>query len=116
MIVIETFAGDGAPPITFNISREDGTIVNLTGATVWFIIQDPQSGLTTNNPSGSITNICSITNAILGQCSYTWNSGGTDCPDPGIYAANIKIRYPGFVRPETYAVRIAAANPIAAIS
>jgi hypothetical protein len=115
MIVIETFAGDSAPSITMNITREDGTIVSLVGATVWLIIQNPDTKAITNNPSGNINNLCSITNGAAGQCVYTWNSGGTDCPVPGIYFANLKIRYSNGQK-ETYAVRIAAANPIAFVS
>lgn len=110
-IVIETFAGDSAPALNFTLTREDGSIVNLTGAQVRFTIQDPSTGLITNNPSGSITNSCTITNALAGQCTYTWNLNGTDCPNAGIYKAEIKIRYSAGVE-ETYPVNISAVAPL----
>lgn len=106
--VIRTFRGDTAPDLTFNITREDGSVVNLTGATVAFIIQDPLTHLSTNdpNPSLGITNQCSITNAESGTCVYSWNAGGTDTPDIGYYPANIKIEYADHTV-ETYSLTVA---------
>lgn len=109
--VIQTYKGDTAPDITFNISREDGTIVDLTGATVAFILQNPGTGLSTNDPSGSITNLCAITNPTGGTCVYTWNTGGTDTPVTGYYKANLKILYPNNTT-ETYGLTVAVENDL----
>src|ERR1017187_6432228 len=92
--VIQTYKGDTAPDLTFNITREDNSIVNLTGATVAFIIQDPLTKLSTNDPSGGKTNLCTVTNPTGGVCVYTWNVGGTDTPDTGFYPCDIVINYP----------------------
>lgn len=114
-LVIETFAGDSAPVITFNITRADGTTPNLTGCKVWFLIQDPDTYLLTNEPSLGKNNFCVITNAVGGQCTYTWNSGGTDLPDAGVYTANLKIEYAtGAI--ETFPIIINASAPLAQIS
>lgn len=110
-VVIRTYVGDGAPNITFTISREDGSIVNLTGATVRFIIQDPDTHLPTNNPTNTITNLCTIIDPANGICTYAWNPG-SDTPDPGIYSGQIKIRY-GNAAEETYGLLISAEPTIA---
>lgn len=109
--VIQTYRGDTAPDLTFNLTREDGTIVNLTGATVSFIIQDPVTKLSTNDPGAGKTNLCQITNATGGVCVYSWNAGGTDTPDVGFYPANLKIEYPtGAI--ETYSMTISVENTL----
>lgn len=110
-IVIETFAGDSAPGITFTITRADGSIVSLVGATVSFVIQNPITGVPTNNQVGGIKNQCTIIDAVNGVCTYAWNPGGTDIPVPGIYRANIVIQYPDSSR-ETYPVQISAEEPV----
>ena len=105
--VIRTYRGDTAPDLVFNITREAGSIVDLTGAEVAFIIQDPVTRVSTNdpNPSEGITNMCTLVNPVGGICLYSWNAGGTDTPDTGYYPANLKIRYPdGSI--ETYALTI----------
>lgn len=109
--VIQTYRGDTAPDLTFNITREDGSIVDLTGATVVFIIQDPITKHSTNDPSGNITNLCTITNPVGGVCMYSWNAGGTDTPDVGFYLANLKIEYPNQTV-ETYALTISVENAL----
>jgi len=101
--IIETVAGDSAPDVTFTITREDGSIVVLTGATVKLRILDPKTGERTNDAHSS----CNITDALNGICIYSWAVGGTDCPDPGIYKADLQITYQtGKV--ETYQLRIDA--------
>ncbi len=114
-LLIQTFAGDSAPSETLNISRAGAGVVNLTGAKVWLIIEEPDTGLITNNPADGHNNQCTITDANNGIVVYSWNPGGTDCPDPGIYRANLKIKY-GTGGIETYAVTISAGDPLAQIS
>ncbi len=114
-LVIETFAGDSAPTEMFTIKRTDGSVVNLLGATVWLLIEDPDSGILTNEPSNGKNNLCTIVNALGGLCSYSWNAGGSDLPDPGFYKANLKIKY-GDNTVETAAITISARLPIAFIS
>lgn len=108
-IVIETFVGDTAPGITFTITRSDGTIVNLTGCTVSFVIQNPISLTPTNSMGGGVHNQCTITDPGNGICTYAWNSG--DLPVAGIYRANLIIQYPDSSE-ETYPVTISAQERI----
>ncbi len=105
--IIETFAGDSAPDITFTIAREDGTIPDLTGATVRLRILDP----VTNERTNDAANTCVILDGPGGVVVYSWNIAGTDCPDPGVYRANVQIVYPSGKK-ETSAVRIKAAEPV----
>lgn len=100
---LETVAGDSAPDVTFNVTREDGSIVILIGATVRLKIKDPVTGLRTNDAA----NTCSITDGINGVCTYSWNIAGTDCPDPGIYHVDLVIVY-ATGKKETYQLRIDA--------
>jgi hypothetical protein len=105
--VIQTYVGDTSPDLTLNITREDGSIVDLTGATVAFILQNPQTGLSTNdvNHSLGITNLCEITNPTGGVCVYSWNLGHTDTPVTGYYKANLKIEFPNNTT-ETYGLTV----------
>jgi hypothetical protein len=109
--VIQTYKSDTAPNLIFNISREDGTIVSLVGCTVAFIIQDPITKLSTNDPSAGKTNICQITNATAGVCAYSWNSGGTDTSDVGFYPCNLRILYPNNTV-ENYALTLSVENTL----
>lgn len=96
---IETVVSDTAPDITFNITRDDGSIVDLTGAVVRFRILDPKTNQRTNDTA----NICQQVTPAAGICRYSWNN--TDCPDPGIYKADLQITYPT-AEVETYQMRI----------
>ena len=114
MIVIDTFAGDSAPDETLTITRDGGGVVDLTGAKVYLIIQNPITNLPTNNYNAvsGINNACTIvtpTNPAV--VTYAWNAGGTDCPEVGIYDANLMIVYPNGA-PEHYKVIINAEYPI----
>lgn len=103
--VIETYAGDSSPNITFNVSRVDGSIVNLTGATVKFIIQNPVTGKHTNDAN----NLCVVANSTT--VVYSWNTAGTDIPVAGIYKSVLQITYPDN-QLETYAISISAQRRI----
>jgi hypothetical protein len=101
--ILETVAGDSSPDIQFPVTRENGTIVDLTNAVVRLRIQDPVTGGRTNDAS----NLCTVLNGPAGLCNYSWNLAGTDCPDPGIYKADLVIVFPS-TKKETYQFRIQA--------
>lgn len=81
-------AGDTAPDLEFNLSRDDCSIVDLTDCTVDFKIYDPLRKLVTN--AGST--LCSIVDGPAGQCLYEW--GDDDILYPRIYTVNLHITYP----------------------
>jgi len=104
--IIKMYQNDTSPNLTFTITRTDGSVVNLTGCTVRFRIQDPVTNLLTNSDPHDI---CTITNASTGTCTYAWND--TDLPDPGTYQANLQITYPtldpeGEAQVETFGITI----------
>jgi hypothetical protein len=103
---IKIFQNDTSPNPQFTITRTDGSIVDLSGCTVRFRIQDPISGILTNT---NTNNQCVITDAGNGKCTYKWND--TDLPDAGSYPANLQITYPtldpeGQPQVETYGFTI----------
>lgn len=99
--VIKTYAGDSSPNITFNVSREDGSVVDLSNATVRLIIRNPLTGKRTNDANNS----CQVISAT--QVRYAWNINGTDLPVAGVYKADIVITYPD-QQEETYGLTINA--------
>lgn len=108
---IKIYKSDTAPNMTFTITRIDGSIVDLTGATVKFKIQDPVTGVRTNDAA----NTCTLINAANGTCKYAWNN--TDLPDPGTYAANLVIYYPtldpeGVPQKESYGVTLQVTDTV----
>lgn len=111
--VIQSNAGDFAPTEIMTLTRADGSIINLLGATVWLLIRDPDSRRITNNPPKN--NQCTILNAVGGVVSYDWNPNGTDLPNPGVYKATLKVKYSnGSV--ESLNGDIVADDPLAFIS
>jgi hypothetical protein len=101
--IIQIVAGDSAPDITFTCLRTDGSIVNLTSATVKFLIRDLKTGQNTNDTSNS----CTISEPVAGQCIYRWTAGGADCPEPGVYRGILQINYASNER-ESSTLRIEA--------
>jgi hypothetical protein len=98
--VILMFQNDTSPDAIFNLSREDGSIVDLTGASVNLNIQNPSS----KQPTNAGHQACAITPpATSGQCQYQWQS--TDLPIAGIYNAWLHITYSDG-QTETAAVKI----------
>lgn len=85
---IKIYKTDTSPNAVFTCTRKDGTVINLTGCTVKFKIQDPITGSRTNDANNS----CTITNAAAGTVTYPWSE--TDLPDAGTYTANLVIYYP----------------------
>jgi hypothetical protein len=91
-IVINRVAGDTAPNVTFPISRapavgQPPVPVDLTGASVNFLIADPATGIQ-NNADGAV---CIIVDAEAGQVEYTWNA--SDTPAMGVYNALLVITW-----------------------
>lgn len=76
-------AGDTLPALTRTLTDGNGNPVNLTGATVSFIMW--QRGATTAKVSAS-TN---ITNPTTGAVSYAWSTGDTDTA--GDFFARFKV-------------------------
>lgn len=111
--IIQSNSGDSAPTEVMTLVRADGAIINLNGAKVWLIIKDPDTGRITNNPPHN--NLCTIIDPPNGVCSYDWNPGGSDLPDPGIYPVTLKIRYSNGTI-ESLNGSIVADKPIAFIS
>lgn len=105
MIVIQMTAGDTSPNITFNFSRSDGSVVDITGANVQFIIQNPYANQHTNDADNSCTVLSSTT------CTYAWDITGTDVPLPGIYNCELRILYPDGQK-ETQKMVISADRPL----
>lgn len=103
--IIDTFVGDSAPDITITVTRDDGSIVDLTGCTVKFRILDPKTGLRTNDSN----NTCSLTYPLQGICVYTRVAG--DLPDQGVYTANLQITHING-KVETSEVQIVAASTV----
>lgn len=101
MTVIKMYAGDSSPNVTFNLSRPDNSPVDITGATVKLVIQNPYTNKHTNDGHNS----CSVTSATT--CTYAWNTAGTDLPNPGIYKAELQIAYADG-QDETYGLQIVA--------
>jgi hypothetical protein len=104
-VSIFTFVGDTSPAINFIISRKKLGAVDLTGTTVDFFIQNPQTGLRTN--TGHTT--CVITSASIGSCTYSWMDG--DIPVEGIYDARLRVTYIGGKK-ETAPVQIEVASNV----
>jgi len=108
---IYTFVGDRAPSVNFIIQRANSvqgqppTVVDLTGCTVNFFIQNPQTGARTNSSTAD----CTITSPTTGSITYAWGAG--DLPVEGIYNAQIKIIWSS-TKPETAAVSIEVAASV----
>lgn len=79
--------GDTAPNIPITCTRS-GSAINLTGATVRFIISDPNGSRTNSSHS-----TCTITSATAGTCTYDLASG--DIPTAGTYRGDVEITYAG---------------------
>lgn len=95
---IETFVGDQSPNVTFTAYR-GSVIVDLTGASVNFLLFDPNTKTQTNTGNEA----CMIINAAGGQFVYAWGTG--DKPDAGVYRGYVQVTFPG-AKPETAEVRV----------
>jgi hypothetical protein len=86
MASIKIVQNDTKPYLEFEITQ-DGTPVDLTGATVKFYMKDAVSGSIKINGA-----TCSITDAVNGKCRYVWQSGDTNTI--GTYLGEVGVTFP----------------------
>lgn len=79
---------DTAPILTDTLTYSNGQAVNLTGATLTFIMRS----LTAVSPV-VLTGLASITKPLEGKVSYTPTVGDTS--NPGMFMANWHVSFPG---------------------
>ena len=77
------------PVLSQSITDANGNAVNLTGATVTFVMR----ALTSNTPVVSNSSHVTITNAAAGQVTYNWQAADTGMP--GIYQAEFQVTLSG---------------------
>lgn len=82
---VKLVEGNSAPPIVLTAQRPDGTVINLTGATVSLIVTKARA--ITN--AGHQT--CVLTIPASGIVTYTPTT--TDFPTQGTYVCDLKIVY-----------------------
>ena len=80
-------SNDTAPNAAFTLEDSSGNAVNLSGATVKFVLINYSTGVTVINASATIVN------ATGGQVSYTWSA--TDTRTPGRYTAFWVVTFSG---------------------
>lgn len=81
-------SGDTTPVITATLTDSAGAAVNLTGATVRFIMRKGGTS------SAKVTGEADIGSpASGGEVSYTWEA--TDTDTPGIYSACWEVTFSG---------------------
>lgn len=76
--------GDTLPQLGVTLTRDDGTVVDLTGTTVNLHVKAQGA------PSVSFTKVATITDATGGAFVVAWNSGDLDLA-AGIYEAEIEL-------------------------
>lgn len=99
-IIIDMVQIDTSPDVTFNITR-GGTIVDLDGCSVDFIIKNKSTNLKTNTGHTG----CTITSPAAGECVYTWITG--DLPTSSFYECDLRITFPS-AKQETKKIGITA--------
>ena len=88
MAQVNMVQSNTAPSLPFTIKRS-GAVVDLTGATVKFLIHNNTTNLRTNDTA----NTCVLgTPATGGTCTY--NFLATDLPDATSYNCDLQITYP----------------------
>lgn len=84
MAKIKRVQNDTGPDFPFSVARPDGTVPDLTGATVNFIIQAP---------SGTVTNTghqaCTMTDLVTGEGYYSFLAG--DLAEAGDYTCDLQV-------------------------
>jgi hypothetical protein len=79
--------GDTSPIIAYQLKDGNGVVVNLTGATITFIMWAP--GAATAKVSAAAT----VTDLLLGKVSYTWAASALDTP--GDYMGEWEVVFSG---------------------
>ena len=80
--------GDTNPALAVNLEYSDGTYVDLTGGSVWFIMGDE----TTYTPYHS--GLCFITGSTTGQCEYRFD-GTNDTGSVGTWYGEFETVWTG---------------------
>lgn len=96
---------DTYPPIRGVCKDEDGVAVDLTGATVKFIMQP------TNDETDTVNASAAVEDAPNGVVSYSWQAG--DTATEGIYYAEFEVTHSGggietFPRESPLSIRVRA--------
>jgi len=78
-------AGDTSPAIQGTLERPAGTPINLTGASVVFVMRKRGADVDTVNAAASLVTPAS------GVVKYEWQTGDTD--DAGTYDAEWKVTF-----------------------
>lgn len=79
--------GDTAPNLPITCTYDDGSVVDLSGATVRFKISNSDTGTRTNDAHNS----CSVTSATGGLCTYDLAAG--DIPSAGTYYGDTEVTF-----------------------
>jgi len=98
--------GDTLPQLGVTLTRDDGTVVDLTGMTVNLHVRAQGA------PSVSFTKVATITDATGGEFVVAWNSGDLDL-DAGIYEAEIELVNGGDVETVYDLIRLQIRDDIA---
>lgn len=77
--------GNLLPALNATLKYSDGTIINLTGATVKFFMRPKGSSTVIVNAS------CSVVSATAGTVQYNWQAGETDTV--GNYEGEFQITF-----------------------
>jgi hypothetical protein len=86
MTQLELVQNDKGIELAFTLQNNDGTALDLTGATLTFRAQHKTSP-SAADISGSMT----VISAAAGTCKYT--TTGTDFTNPGKYDAEIEVNF-----------------------
>jgi len=78
---------DTLPDLEFTI-KQDGSAVDLTGATVKFYMKNRDTGNVKINGVA-----CTLVVAASGTCKYVWQSGDTDTV--GTFVAEVEVTFSG---------------------
>lgn len=96
---------DTYPPIRGVVKDENGAVVDLTGATVKFIMQP------TDDQTDTVNAAATVEDAVNGIVSYSWQAGDTGVP--GMYYAEFEVTHGGggvetFPRENPLTIRVRA--------
>ena len=76
---------DTSPPFTATLRDGDGEVVDISGATVKFLMRNRLTRAL------KVDGVASVVSGSGGTISYTWASGDTDTP--GTYEVEIEITF-----------------------
>ncbi len=91
--------GDKGFDVNFSVFNQDGTIPDITGATVTFKMR------ATTGTSLKVDGSCTIDDGPNGKCSYTWIAADLDTA--GNYVAELEVTFSGATE-----IRTAPLGPI----